>query len=83
LQQLTLPHKKSKKIVPETDGECDPEEQSEEEELITPTLRRRFYQTQWQHVVAIGNNGNLNKRARTGFNRQKSIGKSMRLWSSH
>ena len=54
-EQFTPPRKKSKTVVPETDDECearfcDPEEQSEEEELMTPTPRRRYYQTRWEHV---------------------------------
>ncbi len=43
-EQFTPPRKRSKTVVPETDGECeailnDPEEQSEEEEVMTPTSR--------------------------------------------
>ncbi len=54
-EQFTSPRKKPKTIVPETGDECesllcDPEEQSEEEDLMTPTPRRRCYQTQWQLV---------------------------------
>ena len=53
--QFTSPRKKSKTFVPETDDECeailcDQEEQSEEDESMTPTPRRRYYQTQWQLV---------------------------------
>ncbi len=54
-EKFTPPRKKSKTFVSETDDECksflcDPEEQSEEEELMTPTPRSRYYQTQWQLV---------------------------------
>jgi hypothetical protein len=54
-EQFTPPRKKSKTVVPETDDDCeaefnDPEEQSEEEEIMTPTPRRRHFHTQWQHV---------------------------------
>jgi hypothetical protein len=54
-EQFTPPRKRTKTFVPETDDECearlcDPEEQSEEEELMTHTPRRRYYQTQWQLV---------------------------------
>jgi hypothetical protein len=54
-EQFTPPRKKSKTFVPKTDVECEailcnPEEQSEEEELMTLTLRRRYYQAQWQLV---------------------------------
>ena len=54
-EQFTPPRKKSKTFVPETDDECeailcDPEEQSDEEELMTPTPRRRYDQKQWQLV---------------------------------
>jgi hypothetical protein len=54
-EQFTPPRKRSKTIVPETDDECeailcDPKEQSKEEELMTPTPRRRYYQTQWLPV---------------------------------
>ncbi len=45
-EQFTPPRKRSKTVVPETDDECgaglnDPEEQSEEEESMTPTPCRR------------------------------------------
>jgi hypothetical protein len=54
-EQFTPPRKRSKTVVPEPDDECEavlnyPKEQSEEEELMTPTPRRRHYQTQWQLV---------------------------------
>ncbi len=54
-EKFTPPRKKSKSFVPETDDKsesllCNPEEQSEKEELMTPTPRRRCYQTQWQLV---------------------------------
>jgi hypothetical protein len=54
-KKFTSPRKRSKTVVPETDDECeailnDPGEQSEEEELMTPTPRRRYYQTRWQPV---------------------------------
>ena len=54
-EQFTPPRKKSKTFVPETDEDCaaayyDSEEQSEDEELMTPTPRRRHFNTQWQHV---------------------------------
>jgi hypothetical protein len=54
-EQFTPPRKKSKTVVPEIDDDCeaeinDPEEQSEGEEFMTPTPRRRHFHTQWQHV---------------------------------
>jgi hypothetical protein len=54
-EQFTPPRKKSKTVVPDTDEDCeaecnDSEEQSEDEEVMTPTPRRRHFQTQWQHV---------------------------------
>ncbi len=54
-EQLTSPRKKSKTVVPEANDECearlcDPEEQSEEEEIMTLTPRFRYNQTQWQPV---------------------------------
>jgi hypothetical protein len=44
-EQFTFPRKKPKTFVPKTDDECesilcDAEEQSEDEELMTPTPRR-------------------------------------------
>jgi len=52
-EQFTPPSKKAKTVVPESDEDREPachdsEEQSEDEEVMTPTPRRR--RSQWQHV---------------------------------
>jgi hypothetical protein len=78
-EQFTPPREKLKTVVSETDEDCeaecnDPEEQSEEEELMTQRLA----------VDTLIHSGNmLNHGVRTRIKRQKSIGISMRLWSSH
>jgi len=54
-EQFTPPSKKAKTVVPESDEDREPachdsEEQSEDEEVMTPTPRRRRFHSQWQHV---------------------------------
>ncbi len=80
-EQFTPPRKKSKTFVPETDDECeallcDLEEQSEEEESMTPTPRLA--------VDIIKHSGNsLKNGVSTGIKKRKSMGISMRFLSSH